>query len=367
MAKKPKINKTPASVFLGKEPKLDVVTGRNDPNLPKILNWYNYQFDNTQAKEWLIKYLQSENVSNSIVSDIRKLPDWAISSTSGWLAKMAINGTVLADENKQFIIDKANFSISKYGAKYLNKSTSPDKQEIASVTIQDRVAHKNAQLFAQYEEQIDQYMETGKCMGMYDFLKAAHASPVAANFIKSKYEVVSEDFKNPDAQLKEAYGRKLAAWTTFYQTIVDDCERYVGNRKAAKPKVVRATKIKPIAKIVEKVKYQKEDNSLKIVSISPEKIIGASQLWLYNTQYRKLIVYNAVDPVKGFSIKGTTIQDYDEKTSQSKTLRKPAEGLQKVLQSTKFQLGKVMDSIKSVPSTPNGRINENCVILRAVI
>lgn len=358
MAKRPKINKTPASVFLGKEPMLASVSGRSDPNLPKVLNWYNYQFDNSQAKEWLVKYLNEISFDTKTIGIIKRLPDWAVPATPGWLSKMYLNGTQLAAENKQYIINKVVAAIEKYG-----KRSSEDKRE---PTIQDRVALKSNQLFCKYEELIDAFMDTGKTTSMYDFLRAENATPVAASYIKSKYERISSDFNSPDEQLLEAYGKKFQIWKDFYQSLVDDCDRYLGNKKSQKIRTPGVVKLVPKTKTADKVVYKKSHDPLKLVSVPPEKILGANQVWLYNTKYNQLQVYTASDSVSGLSIKGTTVIGFDERIAQSKGLRKPQETLNHVLTATKNQLGGIMASLVSKERPANGRINENTIILRVV-
>ena len=41
-------------------------------------------------------------------------------------------------------------------------------------------------------------------------------------------------------------------------------------------------------KQVSKLKFLKKDDNLKLVSINPEDIIDAKELWVYQTKYRKL-------------------------------------------------------------------------------
>ena len=132
--------------------------------------------------------------------------------------------------------------------------------------------------------------------------------------------------------------------------------------KVRKP---REKKVKSAVDQVKNLKFQKEDPSLKIVSVHPAEIIGCQQLWIYNTKYRKLIQYNSMGPA-GIQVKGTTLTGWDTESSTSKTLRKPEELLTGLLRAGKVALRSYMSSIKTSESKPNGRINQECILLRVV-
>jgi hypothetical protein len=75
--------------------------------------------------------------------------------------------------------------------------------------------------------------------------------------------------------------------------------------------------------------------------------------------------YDALGPA-GLSVKGTTLQGYDEETSVSKTIRKPDEVLPRLLKGGKLVLRKLMSEINSKESVPNGRINGDTILLRVI-
>jgi hypothetical protein len=66
----------------------------------------------------------------------------------------------------------------------------------------------------------------------------------------------------------------------------------------------------------------------------------------------------------GITVKGTTLIGYDDKTSVTKTLRKPQETLKRVLEGGKLVLRKMMDEIKSKEKPARGRINMDVVLVR---
>jgi hypothetical protein len=119
---------------------------------------------------------------------------------------------------------------------------------------------------------------------------------------------------------------------------------------------------------VAKLKYLKEFkdavNKLDLVSVHPTKLHGASEAWVYDTSKRKLHHYIADEYSKCFTVKGNTILGFDTNKSEIKTLRKPGEQIKEVMGS-KPAARKYFNDIKAVSSTPNGRFNENMIILKA--
>jgi hypothetical protein len=62
-------------------------------------------------------------------------------------------------------------------------------------------------------------------------------------------------------------------------------------------------------------------------------------------------------------VKGTTIQDFDEKESVQKTLRKPAEQISNWTGKAKTKFAKSFDELTTTGTKMNGRINEHTILL----
>ena len=76
-------------------------------------------------------------------------------------------------------------------------------------------------------------------------------------------------------------------------------------------------------------------------------------------------MYNAMGPA-GLNIKGSSVTGFDEKTSMSKTLRKPENHLPKVVDGGKVVLRRLLEGIKSKSKPANGRINAEMVLVRII-
>lgn len=138
-------------------------------------------------------------------------------------------------------------------------------------------------------------------------------------------------------------------------------EQYRGVKKAAKK--ARVKKAPSKEKIVSKLKFAKENKPLKIVSINPADIVGASELWIYNVKTRKLGKYLAAS-YQTLSVKGTSIIGFDADKSISKTLRKPEEQLKEFAKAGKVALRTFLKDIKAVEAKLNGRIGVDILLLK---
>jgi hypothetical protein len=149
--------------------------------------------------------------------------------------------------------------------------------------------------------------------------------------------------------------------TAFYQEVVSACDML--GQEAKVNRKPRAKKPTDKSKVVAKLKYKKTDEPLKLVSINPEDIIGAQELWIYNSKSRKLGKYVA-EEFKELGIKGTTITGFNENKSVQKTLRKPIDQLKEFKAAGKVALRKFLDEINAVDTKMNGRINDEIMLLK---
>ena len=364
--KKTKSAKNLDLIHVGAEPIIvGEVIDSNDVRLVKALNWYNYIHNGTKAKEWLLQWMRSSKRFDTFTIDtVRKAPEWAVVPTTGWLSRMILNGTTLPESSVAFITNTINNIVTKFAATQKTNESEEAFKKLNVIDIQERTKAKSEYLYSLAEnEVVDAFVTEEKPITMYQFLLKHGVTPVAANFIRTKYIKCHDEMFCDDEQVKEAYGKSLKKWQVFWKTLIDDIDRYVGNRKTTKVRAARTPKEKPIAKLIERLNFKKDDASLKIVSIQPHEIIGASQLWFYDTKYRKIGVYNAM-AAAGLSVKGSTITGFDPDTSVSKGLRKPSEGINTLLTAGKILIKKFMSTLNTTESKNTGRINNNIILLK---
>jgi hypothetical protein len=148
------------------------------------------------------------------------------------------------------------------------------------------------------------------------------------------------------------------------EKVISDLNSYVNIKKAGRKP--RAKKAVPVEKIVRSLKYLKtfKLEKLELVSVPSTKLHGCAEAWVYDTKKRKLIHLVADEYGKSLTVKGNSVIGFCTKNSETKTLRKPEVQIKEVMGS-KPAARKYFKDIKAVSTTPNGRFNENMIILKA--
>lgn len=243
-----------------------------------------------------------------------------------------------------------------------------DSAELIEVLEPPKVnhIHRNmrgaaGELIAEINGRYDDFLIKGEEFNAYEFFRSQEVKPAIVRIVAEKFQPVLGELISSykDPELKAAYaGINVKESVAFWEGILSDADRWANNLKVGKGLRTTKVKINPEKKI-KGLKFQKEDRDLKLISVSPEKIIGAQELWTYNTKYKYLTHYVARGRA-GFTVKGTTLQDFDVDNSLTKIVRKPEEVLTKVLEKKK----KILESLKTRRIVPTGRINANTILLR---
>lgn len=357
--KKRAASRTTGDVYYGKEP---IIIGKiSQPQLSKTLTWYNYTQEPEKGHKWLVDYAVKDGLAPSNIKCLKRLNPKRMTSTYFWMAKMMLNGTIFDKETKK------RFDLEvKEMINLGNKLKEPEEvSKKKPPNIQERIKEKGQEIISDLEEALDGVWARKEKFSMYDFLQKREVSSQIANMIVEYYQPKLEELNARDAQVKEAYGKDRPRLIKMYEEWFADIDRHTSNRKATKTRKPRRKKEKLAVDVIKRMKFQKEDKALKIVSINPAEIVGCQQLWVYNTKYKQLSVYNASGPA-GINVKGTTLTGFDKAESELKTLKKPAEQIAKLLPAGKIVLRKFMSEIKTKPRVPNGRINPNVILLRVV-
>jgi hypothetical protein len=249
-----------------------------------------------------------------------------------------------------------------------------EKTAVAQPSIQERVREAAARMTDEIEDALELFSQDPEAFDPKAFkllnllrgkgVKAAHARIIKDFYVRQHNEYV-ELQSGKCEQLKEGYShiskKNIKKITDFYSEILGACDMLMQEAKVMRKP--RAKKPTDKSKIVAKLKYLKQDDKLKLVSVNPEDIIGGQELWIYNTKTRKLGKYVAAE-YQELSIKGTTVTGFDEAKSVQKTLRKPEEQLKEFKAAGKVALRKFLEDIKAVDIKLNGRTNEDTVLLK---
>jgi len=220
------------------------------------------------------------------------------------------------------------------------------------------------------EDMLDEWIRgNSPSIDVYEAMKAAILPSQGAKFVISWAEKHRDEMQGSidkiDPQLVEGYShltpKRKKEFIAWFEGIIADAQRFGTNTKTVRK--TRTKKPVSVEKQISKLKYLKESPEHKLVSINPSLIIGATELWTYNVKYKTLTRFIAESGL-GFEIKGTSLTKFNTTESQSRTLRKPEEMLSEVLSSSKTKAAKSFASLTTKPKEPNGRINEDTIILK---
>jgi hypothetical protein len=346
-----------------------------DHFLRKGFFYYNYFYTQKDLKKHAVSWMQEQKYSKADVSAFIRSPDRAMPMTAYGLLMSHKQGMPFREKELNYFKQQIHNAINSADAEPAETATGAKTAEpipvVKAPTIQDRLNEKTSEHLAHFEGLYDEVI-LGETVDpkAYDYLVSntvpqSQIKKFEDLFMRRKTEL-GEALGKLDEQVVEAYRHYKAAdfkrHHAFIQSILDALEQYRGVKKATKKARVKKSPSKE--KLVAKLKYMKEEKTLKLVSINPVDIIGAQELWAYNTKTRKLYKYIA-DSLHGpLGIKGTSLTGFDETRSVGKTLRKPEEKLKEFAKASKVQLRKFLDEIKATETIGNGRINADMVLLR---
>ena len=356
---KPRVTRTEAYLinkkYLGEEPEFNAPLSESE--YAKALTWYNYMCTNEEAREYLVTYLNANNRKQQAKLINRVSNDWT-STTAGWIARMLTRGYELPKSSSAFFEQKIQEMIAR---------VQPDESEKPTnvVSIQERMREKALDVVGDIEELLD----SGNEFSLYDWMKARQLPAAYCNFIVNHYAPIVDEliqaYEGKDPQLKEAYShlskKDLKARIILFNQIVEDCERYSNvTKKVRKPRKPRTISNE---KKLKHFKFQKEDGQYKIASVNPEKILGANELWTFNTKTKVVTVFRAMGPA-GLQVNRTAIAGYDDQASFSRgTGRKTEDVLDKIQKGGKIVLRRLTDELKTTKPLQT-RINEATILLK---
>ena len=343
-----------------------------DHFLRKSFFYYNYYYTQKDCKKHVVKWMQENNYSKADVSRFIRSPDRAIPMTACGLVMAQRQGMPMRDKELQYLKDRLHEAINSDDLE--PEAVAADKpvvQAVKAPTIQDRLNEKTAEHLAHFEALYDEVIagDTVK-PDAFNYLTANTVPQSQINKFEHLFTIRKGELlvaqERRDEQVEEAYKHYKAADFRRHHAFLDqlllDLDQYRSVKKATnKARFKRAPNKE---KVVSKLKYMREEKTLKLVSINPVDIVGAQELWAYNTKTRKLYKYVA-DTLQGpLGVKGTSLTGFDPVKSVGKTLRQPDEKLKEFAKATKVQLRKFLEDIKATETTGNGRMNSDTVLLK---
>lgn len=338
-------------------------------SLLKALNTYNAEYESKAKVKWARSYAEKLGLK------ITHVPDSYLSGTIGAMSRLITRNQYVEKQDIEKVAKMLRNLSETYSEKALLKKQKENPTEEKQtpkkkdpLIIADELA---TDIITDIEESIDILLTESPGFDTIDpnmTIKRYAGNPKALQIAKDHTEKLIAEFEEvklgKDKQIVEGYSniskRKLNALLKMIEEFRSNLSTQSAIKKTTRKP--RKVKEKPASVLVAKLKFKQEDTELKVKSIHPQKIIGSSQITLFNTKYRKVIVLHAIEG-QTLSVKGTTIINIDPEKSVSKTLRKPQEQVKDFVNATKRNTATAFKAIKSTEHKANGRVNEETLIL----
>ena len=263
-----------------------------------------------------------------------------------------------------------------------DKTKKPKAKKIAPLQrIKDNVDND---IITRLELMLDEWIDgakTVKPISLGTIVRTSGVPPQGYKFIYTWLDTLQmeleEAISKSEPYTVEAYShmttRQIKSWIRALTKMRKEVEVQENKLKEFKRKLNKNKKKKPanqyqaraqLKRKADKVKYLEEDAELGIKSISPEGIVGARHLYIYNTQHR-CFGYITASNRDGLDLRGTSIKNFDEKVSFNIKLRKPEDVL--VLfrnKPTVRKIENVVEKLTTKKSKITGRLNGHILILK---
>jgi len=350
------------------------------------INWYNATCDRVDAREYINELLVALDRQDDVVR-FTKVPDNWLSTTCGWNARLIVNGAQLEDDEFKLLDSFDN--LLNWSFEHIDKF-----DPFTDVKIVEQIDREQDFNFSGNGYLVDLDLRTPephwieKKNEVIDYVDTItdedDLEEVKKNLLDNNVryylsEMCSEHYSSVIVDLidsiennttKKVFGlseKQATEKALFLGTVVEMFDNIMNPAeiREIKPRKPRKKKVLTPAQILKNFVYQETDDEYNLKSVKPERVLGAQELWTYNTKYKIVTVFRAKDNT-GLQVRRTFIENYDENTSISKGAgRKSEKVVSDILTSGKIVLKKYMEALKTDKSLQH-RINENTVLLRVI-
>ena len=349
----------------------DIAPDRFSKSVYEAMRHYSYFYGQKDYVSWTVDWVKSNRPSD--LKSYKAGEDWRTSSTLGSLVRIHSMGAPIPESYVDFINKQIDTVVSfgKINIESAVEEVVSDAPAVKKKNPSELLREKTLGVLGEIEGFIDEHLDGSldKNFSLYTHLKGIDAAAQTARDIAKAYREMeaeltelivekTEDLVEGYSHLTLSQQKKLLKLVSGF---ISDSEKFVLSKKATrKPRAKRAT---PATKQAEKVIYQKESTDYKITSTSPAHIVGATEVYLFNTKTR-VLKYLVTDKREGFIISGTSIKNYDKELSFKKKLRKPEESIDSINKVTKLRALKALKALKTAETATDARINSDTIILK---
>lgn len=348
----------------GDEPVIDWSDGDITSKLIRAYSWYNVNYTLDEGREWFYNYLTLNNYSNA---DITKFKSVEIPMVVCSISRLLSRDIEVPARTYTFF---KTFLQNTLSSKTKNEELKV-KRSYTYVKLPS-VDNKIEAIMQNIEDSIDAFHKTGSFnYSLYNDIKSYEIKSPSVQIIYTnllpRIQQIVEAVDSPKSDIKEYFTSytkgQFAKLVDFYRMLDTDCKKALLATKIIRKN--RKKKTISSEKVLKSFKYQKEDKTLKTVSIDPSRIINSSTLVTFNTKYKRMAVFVAKEGEK-LSVKGTSIINYDESKSGMKRVKKSEEAISSILSGTPNSILKTFSKLKNDSTVPTNRINEDTLLLRVV-
>ena len=367
----------------------------------RAFTYYNYFKKGREMKPKVLAWMKANGYTKTQLSEYRAANDGLSTITMGTLAVCLTNGmparhpetddyiermpgleSVSNSEEKLRSLIDGVLVAGKAALKAKKAEVKKDEVDVPKLSVRDRVLMRSNDIAEGLDAWLDQFMTDPKGFDSKEIKVSSYFT--TQNVTQAHARVIREFYTARIAELEEVIGLGKNRLSEEQKQLVEGYESYskpqlkkllealkeivavsdmtINAAKATRK--VRKKRAPNKEKMVSRIKYLPTDTKYNLASINPIEILGAKELWVFNTKTRKLGKY-VVDPNAGeLSVKGTSILGYDEVKSVQKTVRKPEEVLAAFAKSGKVARRKFLDNIRAVETKLTGRTNNDTVLLK---
>ena len=336
--------------------------------------WYNYYLKPKDYTQSVLSFAADQyGYDKEKIKTLKKLKDWELTMELGKVAKIFTRGYEYTEpEMKRWgnilenIYQKALITVEDLEDTEASKSALPSIQERQRTKLIETICED-------WELVVDGWVdgEFNQKFDAYKLFKQYQLKGSTLNMFKDivmqEYQPVKDAYDKTCDQAIESYSHikrtDLSRMIKLMESIFADLDKLRAATKATKIPRIKKPKASDVQ--IKNLKYKTEDIDFKVMSINPVMIPGKEILYVYNTKTRKLSQFIS-NSTKGFEVSGTTIKNICN-TSRMATLRRPEGILPLILSQTQKQIDqRVWNNITRKVSVPNGRINNDCILLRVL-
>lgn len=338
----------------------------------KALSWYNLIADQKDCREFLIDWFKGDATKLKALSQIsdRMLPRTYANS-----ARIAMRGFPLSDEHKTRIWEKVEERVSKKTVLIEDDTAAPEpvakvvKKPLVAATfivsdVDDEIENlingedtrTVSQILIPYRLTDKNYLD---CVEKIEPILAEFAELVEVRRLPKNQLTDSQE------QLLESYShltsiKSVKDIVKLLESYISDLKKSYVSKQVAK---VRKKKPKDKSKLVQNLKFLKEDTALGVTSVEPINLLNCSEVWTFDTKARKISKY--FSPVSGsITVKGASLVGFDENFSNSRLLRKPETQVKEFSELAKKDLTKWYSAVKSKSGPVRARLTPTTLILK---